>query len=235
MATTAAPPVATNGAQRTIPVPPGVATARLSEKVINAPEGGAGIFFAATAAGTALILGCLGVCLGLLSAGNLELYKPTAGGVIIPAAVSVGALGIGIGGLWNFRAGNLFAGTLGVMYGTLWLSLGLMLQFVGPAVTEAAGPVSFGDAFGTYLFLWAIISLGLGVAAFFVAKLVFVAQMLLAATLFVLAFGNMSAPQNETWIHIGGILGLITAASVIYVSMAMVINDTAGKDVLPIF
>lgn len=232
MATAA--PAAPKTTTRTAPVPPGTATARLSERVINSPVGGAGIFYAATAAGTALILGCLGVCLGLLSAGNLELYSPAAGGVVIPAAVSVGAIGIGAGGLWNFRAGNLFAGTLGVMYGTLWLSLGLMLQFVGPTVTEAAGPVSFGDAFGTYLFLWAVISFGLGAAAWWVAKMVFAAQMLLALTLLVLAFGNMSAPQNETWIHVGGVLGLITAAAVIYVSMAMIINDTAGKDVLPI-
>jgi succinate-acetate transporter protein len=232
---TAAPAASTPTVHRTAPVPPGVATARLSERVINAPEGGAGVFYAATAAGTALILGCLGVCLGLLSAGNLELYSPAAGGVVIPAAVSVGALGIGAGGLWNFRAGNLFAGTLGVMYGTLWLSLGLMLQFVGPDVTKAAGAVSFGDGFGTYLFLWAIISFGLGVAAWWVAKMVFAAQMLLGLTILFLALGNMSAPGGSGLVHVGGVLGIITAASVLYVSMAMVINDTAGQDVLPIF
>lgn len=45
----------------------------------------------------------------------------------------------------------------------------------------------------------------------------------------------MSAPQNGTWIHVGGVLGCITAAAVISVSMAMVTNDTAGKEVLPIF
>ena len=232
---TAAPAAPKNAVPRTAPVPPGTATARLSEKVINSPDGGAGVFYAATAAGTALILGCLGVCLGLLSAGNLELYSPAAGGVVIPAALSVGAIGIGAGGLWNFRAGNLFAGTLGVMYGTLWLSLGIMLLTTGASVTEAAGPVSFGDAFGTYLFLWAVVSFGLGVAAWWVAKMVFVAQMLLALTILCLALGNMSAPGGSGLVQLGGVLGLITAASVLYVSMAMIINDTAGKDVLPVF
>ncbi|WP_026910043.1 acetate uptake transporter [Patulibacter minatonensis] len=232
---TAAPAAPTNGlAPRTAPVPPGTATGRLSEKVINSPEGGAGVFYAATAAGTALILGCLGVALALLSAGNVELYDPKAGGVVIPAAFAVGGLGIGTGGLWNFRAGNLFAGTLGVMYGTLWLSLGLMLLTTGSTVTEAAGPASFGDAFGTYLLLWAIVSFGLGAAAWFVAKMVFAAQMLLGLTILCLALGNMAAPGGSGLVHLGGVLGLITAASVLYVSMAMIINDTAGKDVLPI-
>jgi succinate-acetate transporter protein len=232
---TAAPPAGSTVAPRTVPVPPGVATARLSERVLNAPEGGAGVFYAATSAGTALILGSLGIALGLLSAGNAELYSPAAGDVVIPAAFAVGTLGIGAGGLWNFRAGNLFAGTLGVMYGTLWLSLGLMLLVIGPKVTASAGPAAFGDAFGTYLVIWAIVSFGLGVAAWWVGRLVFGAQMLLALTILALGLANMSAPGGAGMTHVGGGLGLVTAAVVLYVSMALIVNDTAGRDVLPVF
>jgi len=230
MATTAAPPPTT-------PLPPGpsgTATLRLAQEVLTSPERGAGIFFPAAAQGTALILGSLGIALGLLSAANAELFDPAATGIIVPVALTVGAIGIGTGGLWNFRAGSLFAGTLGMMYGTLWLSLGLLLLVTAPDLSQAAGPASFGDAFGSYLLIWSLVSFGLGLASWWVSRAVFGAQILLAVVLLVLALANMAAPGGVGMTHLGGVLGLIDAAAVLYISMALIVNDTAGRTVLPL-
>ncbi|EHN09885.1 hypothetical protein PAI11_32990 [Patulibacter medicamentivorans] len=216
------------------PGPSGTATLRLAQQVLSSPERGAGIFFPAAAQGTALILGSLGVALGLLSAANAELFDPAATGIIVPVALSVGAIGIGTGGLWNFRAGSLFAGTLGLMYGTLWLSLGLLLLISAPGLTSAAGPAGFGDAFGSYLVIWSLVSFGLGLASWWVSRAVFGAQVLLAVVLLVLGLGNMAAPGGSGLIHLGGVLGLLDAAAVLYISMALIVNDTAGRDVLPL-
>lgn len=161
------------------PGPSGTATLRLAQQVLSSPERGAGIFFPAAAQGTALILGSLGVALGLLSAANAELFDPAATGIIVPVALSVGAI-------------------------------------------------------GSYLVIWSLVSFGLGLASWWVSRAVFGAQVLLAVVLLVLGLGNMAAPGGSGLIHLGGVLGLLDAAAVLYISMALIVNDTAGRDVLPL-
>lgn len=86
----------------------------------------------------------LAVVLSLLSVGNAKWIPEAASGIVTPVALSVGAVGITIGGLWNFRAGSLLGGAFGVLYGAFWLSFGLLTQ-----ISAAGLAVDFGKALGT--------------------------------------------------------------------------------------
>lgn len=198
-----------------------------------ATAGGAGVAYPAIPAGIALQLGALGIALGLLSCAFAKVFDPTAMGIIVPVAFSVGAVAIFAGGIINFRAGILVAGVIGCLYGTFWLSLGLLLQFTAGGLTELAGPENFGNAFGTYLLIWGIMSLGLALPVYFVSKVVFAQQLLLGIVFLVLAIG-VSVSDGTGILQLGGVLGLVDAAICFYISMSLITNETAGKVILPL-
>jgi succinate-acetate transporter protein len=194
---------------------------------------GSGIYYPKFPAGIALQLGALSIVLGLLSAAKAELFNPAATGIVIPVAFSVGAVAIFAGGLINFRAGIMIAGVIGCLYGAFWLSAGLLLQFTAGGVVKAAGAANFGDAFGTYLFIWGVMSLGLCLPLIWVSKVVLAQQALLALVFFALSFGAF-AHSGTGWNKTGGWLGLIDAAMCFYVAITLVTNETAGRPVLPL-
>jgi succinate-acetate transporter protein len=193
---------------------------------------GAGVYFQKFPAGIALQLGALGVVLGLLSAADAGLFNTAATGIVIPAAFSVGALAIFAGGLINFRAGILVAGVIGCLYGAFWLSVGLLLEFTAADISKAAGPAGFGDAFGTYLLIWGVMSLGLCLPVMYVSRVVLAQQFLLAVVFFVLAMGAF-ATNGAGLTKFGGWLGIIDALLCFYISIALTTNETAGRTVLP--
>jgi succinate-acetate transporter protein len=177
--------------------------------------GGPGIAFPQVHAGIALQLGALSIVLALLSAADAKLFNPAALGIVVPVAFSVGAVAIFAGGLINFRAGILVAGVIG-------------------GLVKAVGPGGCGDAFGTYLLLWGIMSLGLALPVFFVSKVVFAQQLLLGIVFLVLAAGTYVTSHPVGITQLGGYLGLIDAALCFYISMSLVTNETAGTTVLPL-
>ncbi len=144
-----------------------------------------------------------------------------------------------LAGMWEFRNRNVFGATAFSTYGGFWMSLGI---FVVLAVTSH----SFGDElkganlpnavawfllafaiFNTYMLLW---STQVSVAVF----LVFLT---LEATEILLVIGNFDAAHgnaNSGWIHLGGWVGIATAACAWYASAAGVINGMTGRMVLPV-
>jgi hypothetical protein len=204
----------------------------LAERVLEAPEHGAGYFFPATAEGTALILGSLAVVLSLLSVGNAKWIPAAASGIVTPVALSVGAFGLMIGGLWNFRAGSLLGGSFGVLYGTFWLSFGLLTQISEAGLIKAAGAIDFGKALGAYLIIWAIVSFGVAIATWFVNRLLFATQTLLAVVFLVLGFANTG--NSTSLAKLGGYVGIIDAALALYLAIALIVNATASRDVVPV-
>lgn len=204
----------------------------LAERVLEAPEHGAGYFFPVTAEGTALILGSLAVVLSMLSVGNAKWIPAAASGIVTPVAFTVGAVGITIGGLWNFRTGFLFGGAFGVLYGVFWLSFGLLTQVSAPGLVKAAGAIDFGKALGAYLLIWAAVSFGVAIAAWFVNRTLFATQTLLAVVFLVLGLANTGNSTDLT--KIGGYVGVVDAALALYVAIALIVNATASREVVPI-
>lgn len=193
---------------------------------------GAGVYFPKFPAGIALQLGALSIVLGLLSAAKAELFDVAATGIVIPVAFSVGAIVIFVGGLINFRAGIMIAGVIGCLYGAFWLSVGILLHSTAGTIVKTAGAGAFGDAFGTYLLIWGVMSLGLALPLIWVSKVVLGQQVLLAAVFFVLALGAFNG--SASWDKFGGWLGIVDALMCFYVAITLVTNETAGKPVLPL-
>jgi len=210
------------------------ATARLADKALTDPAGGGGLFFAATPSGTPLGLAGFGFGLLLLSFVNAGWLAPGAAGVVVAVAFGLSAVALLTGGVMDFRAGALFGGVWQVLYAGFWLSLGLLLQFYGPQVTAAAGADAFNDAFGAYVLVWAALTAYLAVGAYYIAKPAFACFALLVVLELVIGFAYLGG-ASESLLKVGGYLGIIDALLAWYVSATLVINTTAGRNLLPLW
>src|SRR5690349_17062625 len=144
-----------------------------------------------------------------------------------------------LAGMWEFRNRNVFGATAFSTYGGFWMSIGIFVVLAETSKTFGAaltGPnlpnalawffIAFA-IFNTYMLLW---STQVSVAVF----LVFAT---LEATEIILAIGTSDAGNggaNNGWIHVGGWVGIATAACAWYASAAGVINGMKGRHVLPV-
>ncbi len=199
-------------------------------------EGGPA-YFPASASGQAIALTGFGFALGMLSMINAEWVTLGAIGFMVAVTFSIGSIALIIGGLWDFRANNLFGATWAIAFGAFWISVGLILQFVGGGVVEATSPEGFGDAFGAYLLLWAGFTAFMTVASWFVARAAFAIFAVLVVVFLLLGIANTAAPGSlsDTLREIGGYVGLLDAALAWYLAAALVINVTADRQILPIW
>jgi succinate-acetate transporter protein len=190
--------------------------------------------------------------------GNAEWYSRAAlGGIMVPAAISLGAIGLIIAGLWDFRGGAGFNATWEIAYGTLWVFVAVFLSSVGDSITSAAASIAgpgaapdavaaatgaaangILDAFGLYLLIWAAVTFGFTIGTWFIAKPAFLAFGLTAIAFVLLGFANISEPGSSTADNLttyGGWLGIIASAIVLYLAFALILNDHLGRQVMPIF
>jgi succinate-acetate transporter protein len=223
--------------QVTPPLTGNGAPSSLADVVLTTPEHGRGYFYPATAAGTPLALIAFGVTFGLLSMGNAEWYSLNALGIVAPACFGLGAFGLIIGGLWDFRGGNMFAATWEITYGAFWVFVGLFLGIFGAQVGAAAGAAGAADAFGSYLFIWAIVTAGFTVGTYYVARPAFIAFALTTLVFLLLGIANISAPSDmsDSLRQIAGYAGILASATVIYLAFALLLNDLLGRQILPIW
>jgi uncharacterized protein len=130
--------------------------------------------------------------------------------------------------MWEFRAGNTFGATAFTSFGAFWLSFWAYVQFFAADV----GKADAGHAVGLYLIAWGIFTLYMFVASLRTTAAIAAVFLLLAATFIVLGIGEAGAHTSIT--HVGGWLGLVTAAVAWYASFAAVTNSTFGRIVLPV-
>jgi succinate-acetate transporter protein len=142
-------------------------------------------------------------------------------------------------GMWEFRNRNVFGATAFATYGGFWMSLGIFVVFAvvsksfGAALTGANLPNAVAwyllafAIFNTYMLLW---STQVSVAVFLVFLTLEATELLLVIGNFDEAHGN----ANNGWIHLGGWVGIATAAVAWYASAAGVINGMKSRHVLPV-
>ena len=210
------------------------AAEELAQHVLNGPQHGSEYLYPATASGQPLALAGFGLSLAMLSVINAGWVTGNSLGFVVVAAWSFGSVAMIVAGIWDFRANNLFGAMWAIAYGCFWISIGLVLQFVGPSVTTAAGTDGFGDAFGTYLVLWGIFTAYMTVCAYFTAGPAFVAFLLTAVVFVVVGASYINSPSDlsDSLLKVGGYVGIVDAAVAWYLSAALVINATAGRPLL---
>ena len=208
----------------------------LAETVLSGREHGSGYFYPATPGGTPLALMAFASTLGLLSMANAEWFDVRALVIVAPAALAFGAVAMILAAMWDFRAGNGFGATWETSYGCFWLFLGLQLAIFGPKVLAAAGATGASHAYGAYLLIWALITVGFTVGAWFVARAAFVAFGLFAVVLVFLGVADLvsSADASNTLRQIGGWIGVVNTLVAFYVAFALMMHGLLGRWVAPI-
>jgi succinate-acetate transporter protein len=166
----------------------------------------------------------------LLSAANANWMTAATGSAWLGYALAYGGAIQLFAGMWEFKNKNVFGATAFSTYGGFWIGLFLWVQFVAPhAASASAADHDLGwillafAIFNTYML---IMSTALNIAVF----LVFLT---LEITEIVLFIGNFAG--NLTVVHIGGVIGVITALVAWYASAAGVSKGIAGNRIqLPV-
>lgn len=164
----------------------------------------------------------------MLSMFNADLLGAGGEPVVFGLALAYGGLAQVLAGMWEFRTGNTFGAVAFTSFGAFWLSFWAFVQFFEKDVPKADS----GHAVGLFLIAWGIFTLYMFVASLRTTAAIATVFALLTVTFFVLGIGNAGAHTNI--VHVGGWLGLATAAAAWYASFAAVTNSTFGRVVLPV-
>jgi succinate-acetate transporter protein len=170
----------------------------------------------------ALGLAGFGLTTTVLNLANMGVIGST--GYTIAYGYAYGGLAQVIAGIIEFRRGSLFGGTAFTSYGLFWIGLALL---------ETLGLKTSPGELAAWMFMWGVFTLYLTIAAKILrARATTVVLALLTILFFMLTASFASGSQ--TLLKITGAEGVATGLSAVYTSAAIVINDAAGKQVLPV-
>jgi len=153
-------------------------------------------------------------------------------------ALFYGGLAQLLAGMWEFRNRNVFGATAFSTYGGFWLSLGIIVVFAtfsktfSSALAGANLPNGLAwfllafAIFNTYMLLW---SLRVNLAVFAVFLTLEITEIILTIGFFREAHGSSAYVT-----HVGGWVGIVTAAVAWYASAAGVVNGMSAAPVLPV-
>ena len=141
-------------------VTPASATTPAVEPAAVAWAPGPGHAYPATAPGVPLSAFAFAFAVGFLGLVQTGILSSAANDIFIATCFGIGAVGLLIGGLWEYRSGELFGGTFGVGYAGFLFSTALILKFFAGPIIAAGGPLAFDHAFAAWLILWALFTGG---------------------------------------------------------------------------
>jgi succinate-acetate transporter protein len=165
-------------------------------------------------------------CLSVFNAGIIKTAALEA--VVLPLALFYGGLGQLLAGMWEFRKANTFGALAFTSYGAFWLSFAALVKFIAPTLP----PDSAYQGVGLFLLAWTIFTAGMTLAAARTTGAVLAVFVALTLTFLFLTIGELGKATGIT--HVGGYLGLVTAALAWYAAFAGVTNSTWGRTVLPV-
>ncbi|MDL4817666.1 acetate uptake transporter family protein [Actinomadura opuntiae] len=156
--------------------------------------------------------------------------------VLFPFVIMFGGLAQFLAGMWSYRARDGLATAMHGMWGAFWLGWGLLFMLVAIgvyplALTPRIGAVSQGFAFW---FIPLCVITGLGALSAMGRNLA------MSAVLWPLAAGAAFTAAGfwagSTWpLRIGGWLFVISAGIAVYTAAAMMMENTYGRTILPLF
>jgi succinate-acetate transporter protein len=140
-------------------------------------------------------------------------------------------------GMWEFRNRNVFGATAFSTYGGFWMSLGIFvtLAVISKSFGAALAGANLPNAVAWFLLGFAIFNTYMLLWATQVSVAVFLVFLTLEATEILLVIGNFDAAHgnaNNGWTHLGGWVGIATAAVAWYASAAGVINGMKAPGVV---
>jgi uncharacterized protein len=186
--------------------------------------------------GVSLSVGVFGFAVIMLGLAEARVFTPNAVGIFVPVALGLGAFGLLLGGVFELRANNVFAGTFSLFYAGFLLATGLILRTFSPDIIKAAGAGGFGDAFGAWLLLWCIFTAGLALAAYHINMPAFLAFVLLALAYLLLGLANIgeSGGTVDFLTKAGGWVLIADGLCAWYLSWGLAVNSVIGEKI-PLF
>ncbi|ADL58259.1 acetate uptake transporter family protein [Methanothermobacter marburgensis] len=180
--------------------------------------------------------------LGLLGFGITTVLLNLHNAGLFPINSMILAMGFAYGGIaqilasvMEYRKGNTFGTVAFGSYGLFWWSLVLLLVIPKLKFIETAGSAAAAAdpvAMASYLFMWGLFTLVMFIATLKLKRGIQVIFISLAVLFFLLTAGEITGSTIIT--TIAGYEGIFTGAAAMYVGLAEVINETHGRDVLPI-
>lgn len=206
-----------------------------TEAVPSAPTPQAPPYFQEAASGVPLAVFAFGFSVIALSLANAEIFNIQAN-LFVPVAFGTGALGMLVGGLWEFRNGNLFGATFGVAYACFLFTTPMILRWFAPEISadDVAGAGGFGDSFGAYLLLWAVFTALLAIGAYYINLPAFLAFVLLVVVYVLVGIVNITAPTSNTVLNIAGWVGLADGLCAWWLGMGLLLNGMGPREILPL-
>jgi len=145
------------------------------------------------------------------------------------------AMGLAYGGIaqifacWmEYKKGNTFGMVAFGSFGLFWWSFVLIFILPKLGLATAPDPASL----ASYLFMWGIFTLVMFFATLKQNRGLQVVFISLAVLFFLLTGAELTG--NPTLTTVAGYEGIFTGLSAVYVGLAIVINETYKRDVLPI-
>lgn len=165
----------------------------------------------------------------VLSCINAGLFPESLLPVFVPLAFFYGGIAQFLAGIWEFRNNNTFGATAFSSYGMFWVALAFLVFFeprlglTGDAAVTALGLTLLGWTIFTAIMWVGSFSTNIGLITVFT---------LLLATFILLTIGDLGGITASA--TIGGYVGIATAFAAWYMMAAGVINNTAGRVILPV-
>jgi uncharacterized protein len=201
------------------PAPLGLSAFALTTFVLSCSN--AGFIFTGIGAGAAIVVG-----LALFYGGVVQL----------------------VAGIQEFRAGNTFGATAFCSYAGFWLSLGVVLLPPANIAGVILKGATLNQALGVFLLGWTIFTLLLFLGTLRSNLALMAVFGVLFLTFLCLTIGNIvtasamvtqgivaGSTAGNTWIAIGGWLGIITALLAWYTALAGLLASSKSAFTLPIF
>jgi succinate-acetate transporter protein len=175
-------------------------------------------------------LGLLGfgmttVLLNLHNAGYFELNS-----MILAMGLCYGGTAQVIAGIMEWKKGNTFATTAFISYGFFWISFVTLVLL--PRIIPSVVPANE-TAVAAYLAMWGLFTAVMFLGTFRLNRALQVVFGTLTILFFLLAYGDFTGASAD-FKHATGFEGLLCGFAAIYTGLAQVLNELAGKIVLPL-
>ena len=162
----------------------------------------------------------------LLNIHNAGFFEMDA--MILAMGIFFGGIAQMIAGIMEFKKNNTFGTTAFTSYGAFWLALVFLNILPAMGYAEPAGSLSM----AAFLFMWGLFTLFMFIATLRISRALQVVFGTLALLFFLLAIGNFTG--STLILTIAGYEGILCGFTAIYAAMAQVINESYGKEVLPL-
>jgi hypothetical protein len=164
----------------------------------------------------------------VLSVINVGLVSKAALPVVFGLALAYGGLMQLLAGMWAFVKRDTFAAVALSSYGAFWISFWALNAFF--LKDMAANEVN--AAVGLYLISWGVFTFYMWIVSFRVS--IGVALVFTALWPAYILLGIGQANDSTGLFHLGGAFGIAAALLAWYVSFAITLNKTVGKELAPV-